>query len=570
MAPGRAGRCGMSWRLARRRGSGCTPDAGPQAFVAKLVPALNPDPLTILLPCLDQTPDYLRQAPDSVLEQTSPSWRLLVLVDRRTPPALVKLIRDKRISVRACRPGFGAALNDGLRFAGSRFVSILLSDDRLTPRAVEVMQEHRARLPLVDFFYSSRRCVGPDGQPVSPDMLAAPCIQLTDFTQSGCRVKHMLCWRRRLALEVGGMDETIGEHGCDDFDFPWTMAQAGAQFSPVPDCLYEYRIHQKGPRLTTGTDIRRQVEILRAVFQKHRAGPTQTADFIHRALKGYLLESHLKSPERDHSYQLGAPRYREWTAQDRPFYGGRLGELFAHRAYFIPKAGPDAYRLARQYFPLADPQQMIEIVLDAQAEEVPVERIPLGLAVTVEFVGPLALAMAGSRKALDVLWALLAGAGILLLGGDLTGGNLTGVLFALSAGFWWVVYILVNRRVGQQMPASVGLTLAMAVAAGLLLPLGAAAAWPAVHHPQLLLLGAAVGLLSSALPYSLEMEALRHLTPSVFGVLMSSEPALAALAGFAVLGQHLTGRQWLAIVLVTIASAGASSKKGTDAPLEVP
>jgi inner membrane transporter RhtA len=198
-------------------------------------------------------------------------------------------------------------------------------------------------------------------------------------------------------------------------------------------------------------------------------------------------------------------------------------------------------------------------------------RIPLGLAVTIEFIGPLALALFGSRRALDVLWALLAVGGILLLGGDLSGGNLPGLLFALSAGFWWAVYILVNRRVGQQMPASVGLTLAMVVAAVLLLPLGAVQAWPAFHHPSLLLLGIGVGVLSSALPYSLEMEALRHLPPNVFGVLMSSEPALAALAGFAILGQHLSGRQLLAIAMVIFASAGASAEQKpvpSVAPLE--
>jgi inner membrane transporter RhtA len=188
------------------------------------------------------------------------------------------------------------------------------------------------------------------------------------------------------------------------------------------------------------------------------------------------------------------------------------------------------------------------------------DRIPLGVAVTFEFIGPLGLAVALSRKPLDLLWVALAAAGILGLA-DYSGGSLdaAGVAFALAAGALWAAYIVLSQRTGAAFPGGSGLAIAMVAGAVLVAPFGIADAGGELLEPELLGAVLAVALASSVLPYSLELEALRRLPKRVFGVLMSLEPAVAALAGVAVLGQDLAARDWVAIGLVVVASAGAST-----------
>jgi inner membrane transporter RhtA len=191
-----------------------------------------------------------------------------------------------------------------------------------------------------------------------------------------------------------------------------------------------------------------------------------------------------------------------------------------------------------------------------------IDRIPLGVAVTLEFVGPLSVAVFGSRRLLDGLWAALAAGGIVLLAplNVLGGSDLDpiGVGFALLAGGLWACYILLSARVGGAFQGGTGLVISLAVGTVVLLPVGIAGGGYALLDPWLLLAGLGVALLSSAVPYSLEMQALRRLPTRVFGVLMSLEPAMAALVGFAVLGELLDLRAVAAVVLVTAAAAGAS------------
>jgi len=197
-------------------------------------------------------------------------------------------------------------------------------------------------------------------------------------------------------------------------------------------------------------------------------------------------------------------------------------------------------------------------------------RIPLGIAVAIEFVGPLAVAVAGSRRRLDVLWVALAAAGIVALtrgGGHAL--NTLGLLLALIAGCLWGAYILLNARLGAAFEGSIGLALAMVVAALVALPAGIAGGGSNLLEPRVLALGAAVGVLSSAIPYSFEVEALRRIAPHVFGVLMSLEPAVAALAGLLVLGQGLGARTLIGIALVVVASIGASrGARAAPAPVQ--
>jgi inner membrane transporter RhtA len=198
-----------------------------------------------------------------------------------------------------------------------------------------------------------------------------------------------------------------------------------------------------------------------------------------------------------------------------------------------------------------------------------IDRIPLGIAVALEFVGPLAVAIAGSRRLLDLLWVALAAAGILALTrGGTHGLDAVGATFAILAGCFWGAYILLSARVGRAFERGTGLALAMLFATAFALPVGIRAGGTHLLEPRSLALGAAVGILSSAIPYSFELEALRRIEPHVFGVLMSLEPAMAALAGFIVLGQHLSPRSVLGIVLVVAASVGAS-RPGTARAIDV-
>jgi threonine/homoserine efflux transporter RhtA len=215
-------------------------------------------------------------------------------------------------------------------------------------------------------------------------------------------------------------------------------------------------------------------------------------------------------------------------------------------------------------------------------------RIPLGVAVTIEFLGPLAVAVAFSRRWLDVAWVIMAAAGVLLLtqgGARLASGTggaaahvaragpvlglstqAAGIAFGLIAAAGWAAYILLSRATGRRFSGSSGLVIAMVVAALVVTGPAIAQASPALLHPSVVAEGLAIGLLSSVIPYRLELEALRRVRAGVFGIWMSVEPAVAALVGLALLGENLLVRQWLAIVLVILASAGAARYGAADQP----
>ena len=185
--------------------------------------------------------------------------------------------------------------------------------------------------------------------------------------------------------------------------------------------------------------------------------------------------------------------------------------------------------------------------------------IPIGVAVTLEFVGPLGVALFHSRRGREWLWVALAATGVLLLApiGDVSLHPM-GVILALLAGSCWAAYIVLANRVARTFPGSEGTALAMAVGAIAIVPFGIAAEGTNLLNPSVLLLGLGVAVLSSALPYSLEMAALRQMPVKVFGVLMSLEPAVASVVGLLVLGEQLSLRMVMAIALVSFASAGST------------
>ncbi|WP_234411141.1 EamA family transporter [Nocardioides terrigena] len=185
-------------------------------------------------------------------------------------------------------------------------------------------------------------------------------------------------------------------------------------------------------------------------------------------------------------------------------------------------------------------------------------RIPLGIAVTIEFIGPLTLAVLGSRRARDLVWVGLAGLGVLLLGFEPADLTVAGVLYALLAGAAWAAYILLSARTGARWPGLDGLAVASVLATLLLTVPAIVSGGDTLLDGRVLLIGAMIGLLSSVIPYSCEMTALRTLPPSVFSILMSLEPAAAALAAIVILHEVITPLQGVAIACVIAASVGAT------------
>ncbi|GAA4572953.1 EamA family transporter [Planotetraspora kaengkrachanensis] len=187
-------------------------------------------------------------------------------------------------------------------------------------------------------------------------------------------------------------------------------------------------------------------------------------------------------------------------------------------------------------------------------------RLPIGIAVAIEFIGPLTLAVVSSRRLLDLVWVALAAAGVILLApwSQDGGANWAGIGFGVLAGAFWAGYIVLSSATGARFPGASGLSFALIVATIVTTPIGVASGGTGLLDPHILLVGAGVGLLSSAIPYTLELEALRRMPKQVFGILMSLEPAVAALVGLFVLGEVLKVHEWAAIGCVVAASIGAT------------
>jgi glycosyltransferase involved in cell wall biosynthesis len=324
------------------------------------------------MPCKDQKDRFLVAAIDSVLRQTSPHWRLLVIVDPDTPEAVrarVASFADGRIHLLVSSGGgIGVNLNAGMRAADTDFVCILLSDDTLARGAVATVRRCLRKHPEVDFFYSSRRYIDADGRPQGPIMRSVAQFTLEDFATRGSRVKHLLCWRREKGLEVGGFDQRFSDHGCDDFDFPWVMAEAGARFQAIRECLYYHRRHQEFFRLTTHIPVARQVEITTAMFRKHRVSEPVLSRYLRRALSRYLLADATASYRDGKPPPLALSCCGEFTPErlgDFLRAGYKQRHFFPHRIYYLPKGGPDGLKLAFRMCGVRDPARLYELVLFA-------------------------------------------------------------------------------------------------------------------------------------------------------------------------------------------------------------
>ena len=199
-----------------------------------------------------------------------------------------------------------------------------------------------------------------------------------------------------------------------------------------------------------------------------------------------------------------------------------------------------------------------------------IDQAPLGIVAAVGFVGPLGLAVAASRRPIDFVWIAMAAAGVFLFT-PLGGGSLEllGLVLSLLFAIGWAGYVLGSSRLGQAFSGAEGLAFAMVISALVMVPAGVIAGGTTLVRPEILAVGAAVAILSTVIPYSLEIAALRRLHTGTFGILLSLQPAIAAVIGLAVLGQGLRATEVLAIGLVVVASAGALGRARAPTPLEI-
>lgn len=250
--------------------------------------------ITALMPLRNYERAFLFKALSSLTEQSSPDWRLLIIVEPEDRAKFEHLLRDElrdarsRLIVNEGRKLSGA-MNTGMRHAVTPFVAILLSDDMWAQNAAEVLTSQIRLCSDVDFFHSSRMIVDEHDRPISTVHRSREKFDMKDFLR-GSPVKHLLCWRRELALSFGGMDESLNNVGPDDYDFPWTMAEHGARFRAIPEALYLYRDHRGAERLTTHLPLSVHLRELRRILRKHKASQSEMEAMLEHARSTYLRQ----------------------------------------------------------------------------------------------------------------------------------------------------------------------------------------------------------------------------------------------------------------------------------------
>jgi glycosyltransferase involved in cell wall biosynthesis len=255
--------------------------------------------VTALMPVKDFDADFLRCAARSLEQQTVSTWSALVIVEPARGGAIESVLRPQlddprfRLITNEGRKLAGA-FNTGMRHADTEFVAVLLGDDLWTPDAVAVLEREIRARPDVDFFHSARRVIDDEGNAISSVHPARPDVTLADF-ELASPVKHLLCWRRDAGLAAGGMDESLNSVGPDDMDFPWVMAEHGARFGAIAECLYVYRDHRAGFRLTTHLPRNVHRRELARIFRKHGLSGSQARKRLRAAKRSYLRQCFYRS-----------------------------------------------------------------------------------------------------------------------------------------------------------------------------------------------------------------------------------------------------------------------------------
>lgn len=242
-------------------------------------------PVTILLPVKNYRCDYLVKAVGSIRGQQCPEWRLVVIVERGAEEDVWKVVGKPdgariELIINEGR-GLPGAINTGMRWGRTPFVALVFADDMLATEAVGTLTDHIVRYPDVDFFHSSRVILDADDRPISGVYPSQEAFALEDFPW-GSPVKHLLCWRRDRALAIGGLDESLNSIGVDDYDFPWMMAERGARFRAIGECLYLYRNHCEHYRLTTHVPLSVHKQEIARILRKHGVGAVMRALIIAR------------------------------------------------------------------------------------------------------------------------------------------------------------------------------------------------------------------------------------------------------------------------------------------------
>jgi glycosyltransferase involved in cell wall biosynthesis len=250
--------------------------------------------VTVIVPLKHYEVRLLRACFASLFAQTSAHWRCIVVVEPADAESfrdvLAAELRDSRITF-ATNEGrkLAGAINTGIRSAETAFVALLLGDDLWSEDAVAVLTRAIESRPEVDFFHSSLRIIEADGTPCGGIVPSREHFTLDDFVR-GSPVKHLLCFRRAFALALGGLDESLDRVGPDDYDFPWTMAEHGARFHAVPECLYIYRDHREGYRLTTHLPRSVHSRQLVKIMRKHGVSWRRTLTQVLEFRRGYLRQ----------------------------------------------------------------------------------------------------------------------------------------------------------------------------------------------------------------------------------------------------------------------------------------
>jgi len=254
-------------------------------------------PITVLMPCKDSYVPYIREAVDSVFNQSFSLWNLILIDDHSTNPEtlaffeIYKDCADERVSFLRNESQFvTGALNTGMRHAKTPYVCSLHCDDRLDIRAIEVLSHYLEQYPNTDYFHSSRQWIDDVGSPIGTVRTARNSFDLSDFKHFG-PVKSLHCWKVDSALAIGGMDETLGLHAADDYDFSWCMAEAGYAFKAIPECLYYVRDHRTHFRLTTHVPLETQINELKKIFTKHGMTEREKEKEIEIRKAGYMREA---------------------------------------------------------------------------------------------------------------------------------------------------------------------------------------------------------------------------------------------------------------------------------------
>lgn len=258
---------------------------------------MNETLVTILMPCKNGARRFLKEALESIFKQSVSTWKLIVIddhsEDQNTLAALGNLakLNDPRIRVLRNESNFvTGALNTGMRKAKTPFVCSVHCDDKLDEKAIEILNRNITENSTIDYFHSSRRHIDESGKFITEVFEARDSFELSDFKIRGM-VKHLHCWKVGSALEIGGMDESLGLHGADDYDFPWCMAEAGYTFKAIPECLYYYRDHRHAYRLTTHVPLEKQVIELKKIMKKHDMTNPEIEAEIERRSKSYLKQA---------------------------------------------------------------------------------------------------------------------------------------------------------------------------------------------------------------------------------------------------------------------------------------